>query len=223
MRPISTWDDLARELRAHPNIGTLVLMTHGVPGGILLDSWKDAPDARAFLHRTGARAKTIIFEGCMVMQEPVDAAEIAKGLRARWAVGYNWWHFTGRHTWKLNSKPAPADLKEEIAAWMGAHNKYLIRSRGAATLNQLGTAKAVVDKLEKITTKKTAGKVPLYMEWFHPHREGNTPDLDIPDPARANLKKKTIASLKDAESFTNIKHFTDGPYEVTLDVNKVAP
>jgi hypothetical protein len=218
-RAISSWKGLVATLKDHPRIGTLVLMTHGVPGGLLIDSsWMGGQDAGDFLKRSGAKVDTVVFEGCMIMREPIEAAQLANGLGASKAIGYDWWHYTGRQTWKLNKKPAGKKLREGISAWIDLNTKYLIRTP-KGEIHQMSTVKQVIDYLEKEAPNSSKH---VYLEWFYPDRGGGSSPDPAVDPPRSNLKPYKIDDLAQAKTFHDIEHETQGPYVATLNVPKLA-
>jgi hypothetical protein len=217
-RAISSWTSLVTTLKAHPRIGTLVLNTHGVPGGLKVGSWMGGQEAGDFLKQSGAKADTIVFEGCMIMREPIEAAQIANGLGASKAIGYDWWHYTSRHTWTLNKKPAGNIYRETISTWLDLNDKYLIRPR-TGKIQQMSTAKQVIHHLEKEAPKSSTH---LYLEWFHPDRYGGTAPDPASDPPRSNLTPYKIGDRATANTFRDIDHETQGPYEATLSVAKLA-
>jgi hypothetical protein len=121
----------------------------------------------------------------------------------------------------------PSSQRDEITAWVKSHAKYLIRSR-AGGLNQLGSAESIISELEKGAKKNKAHELRVYLEWFFPTGGGgNEPNVGDPvigiaaDPARSELKKKTIATRADADAFKALEHFKEGAFEVTLEVAKI--
>jgi hypothetical protein len=220
---IKSWKDLAAKLAANKQIGTLVLMTHGVPGGLQIDKWMGGADAGAFLKKTGAQVDKIMFEGCMIMRSPVEAAELAKGLSARTAIGYTWWHYTGKQVWTLPKKPASNELKSAIAVWATDTAKFLIRTQ-SGTLNQKSTGEGILKALEASVPKKGkgSGSIRLYLEWFFPTQgSGGRPDPS--DRPREDLIKETLDTKSGAEAFAKKDHANLGAVEATVNVAKILP
>jgi hypothetical protein len=217
-REVGDWKELERTLGGFERIGTLVLMTHSAPGTLLIGGEpKSGADAAAVLRGTGARANAIVFEGCMIMREPVEAAQIAQGLGATTAVGYDWWHYVGKRAWDLDQKPADQAYRAELAAWARDNAKYLMQPIGKGGPRQPATGPAIVAALEK----NPPTTLPLYLEWFHPSAGGpGTPDPQQ-HPARNNLKRMQISSRKQADDFAAINHVAQEPHEVTLAVRRV--
>jgi hypothetical protein len=230
---IISWKHLSQVLGRYDKIGTLVLMTHGHEGGLQIDGSKDGADAGAFLAKTGAQATTILFEGCMIMRSPIEGAQVAQGLKATTATGYNWWHYQGMQEFKLPGAPADQKTVDLVDAWIKPNSQFIMR-RPDGTLTQPNTTSAVIDELEKkvkalaAEAKKAKKKSHasavrhLFTEWFHPDGTGSIADPDA-DLTRGELTVKHIDNKADAVAFQKLNHPKAVGYLVTVDVNKLVP
>jgi hypothetical protein len=216
---ITSWNDLVAKL-AKKQIGTLILMTHGVPGGLLIDKWKGGADAGVFLKKAGANIDRIVFEGCMIMRSPVEAAQLAAGLNASSATGYTWWHYTGAEIFKASTKPVPKDVASIIELYVTDFAKFLIRTPGG-DLNQPGTKEGIIAALEKQVPKKGVGSFKVYVEWYHPDKKGGR-SPETSSPARADLIEKALDTKSDATAFSKLDHANLGAFIVKVNVKKVA-
>lgn len=230
---ITSWKHLSQVLSGYDKIGTLVLMTHGHEGGLWIDGPKDGADAGAFLAKTGAEATKILFEGCMIMRSPIEGAQVAHGLKATSATGYNWWHYQGMRVFKLSGAPAGQKAIDDVDAWMKPNGQFLMRQPDG-TLTQPGTTSAVIDDLEKKAKalasaakkakKKTHSEAErhVFTEWFHPDGTGSIADPNA-DLTRAELHPKHIDNKADATAFQKLDHPKAAGYIVTVDVRKLVP
>jgi hypothetical protein len=217
-REVGDWDELDRMLRRFGQIDTLVLMTHSAPGTLLIGGEaRSGPDAAAVLRGTGARATTMIFEGCMIMREPVEAAQIAQGLGATTAVGYDWWHYMGKRVWGLDQSPADEVFRQDVTAWAEDIAKYLMQPRGSGP-RQPATGAAIVARLER----DAPSQLTLYLEWFHPSAGAPATPNPVVHPARRDLRRRQLNSRQQADEFRAIDHAAlDLPHEVTLAVRRI--
>jgi hypothetical protein len=230
---VASWAALEKVLKGYGTIGTLILLTHGREGGIKLESWKDGKKAGDFLKTTGVQAKTVHFEGCKIMGSPEEGAMVADGLQATTAIGYNWWHFTGKHVFSLDRAPAGQKVQDDIAAWVKVNQDFMIRKAdGSATQSETQTAiiadleAAANGLVEKIKAAKKAKKKPpvaekrLFIEWFWPTDKGKTFDPTL-RPSRGELIQKTIDNKSDARLFAKADQEAVKAHEITVDVKKL--
>jgi hypothetical protein len=229
---ITSWKHLSQVLAGYDKIGTLVLMTHGREGGLKIDTWMDGAKAGAYLAKTGTQATTILFEGCMIMRSPVEGAQVAQGLKASTATGYNWWHFTGMQRFDLSKAPADEKVQKIVDSWVTSYGQFLIQ-RADGTAAQPATKTAIIDGLEtrakahadaaKKAKKKTQepAVIHLFTEWFHPDKSGVRADPSA-DPTRGELILKHFDNKADARRFSKQDHTKPPACQVTVEVAKVA-
>lgn len=215
-REVRDWKQLVAILGEYAKIQTLVLMTHGAAGTLLIgNAPKSGSEAAAALRKSGARANKVIFEGCMIMQQPVEAAQIAQGVHAATAVGYNWWHYIGKRTWTF-TPPLSDEYAAEVRGWMRERAKYIVQpATGPAT--QLATADALIKALEK------KSPVTLQLEWFFRSGGGGSEPDPLDHVSRGELKFKQISDAQQAQAFAAENHFSVGAHRVSVEVGKVAP
>jgi len=215
-REVADWKQLVTILGEYAKIETLVLMTHSTAGTLLVGKTpKSGDEAAAELGKSGARANKVIFEGCMMMRDPVEAAQIAQGVHANTAVGYNWWHYVGKRVWTFKP-PMSDEYDAELRGWMRERAKYIVQpSAGPAT--QPETIDALIKALEK------KSPLTLQLEWFFRSGGGGSEPDPLDDVARGELKLKQISDAQQAQAFAAENHSSIGAHLVSVDVGKVAP
>lgn len=204
---VRSWAALIQELRQYHTIEYLILVTHSGPGQLIINSErKDGDEVAALLKPLNISVpQRIVFEGCSLLAEPMEAWKIAKAVQAREAVGYTWWHWMGRRIWNLTGQTPGATYRDTIDLWYSENRSFLVPESRSKSVAQPKTTDGLFATKKYVTSRTTSGRtVTLGLEWF---RQGIGLSTKVPDRLiegdvdRTELKVKLISSENEAEKF----------------------
>lgn len=127
-REFEDLDDMAKEIGKFQALDQLVIFTHGVGGGILLEDghqWalSDKPVADA-LAKVKTKVAHIRFEGCWLGEKPNELAAFGRLLHASDVSAYTWEHFFDAITITLDRNNTPKTVKTAVTDFGGGWRPF---------------------------------------------------------------------------------------------------
>ena len=169
--PISTLDDMVKDLDKQKPLDELVIFLHAYTGGMMLED-DDGNDkgydldeqavTQAFA-ATKAQIESIRFEGCWVGESPKAMAVFGRLFKARQVSGFTWVHANSNIEVKI-PKGMKADELQSFLAKQGLA-KWLAPTTSSMT------------ELVSMARSQDA-KAKLWCEWFQPTLDTKEPYTD---------------------------------------------
>jgi hypothetical protein len=192
---VSSWSGATKMIATFGHIDRLVLMSHGVGGGLTFGTTFESVNQLAVPEGPWPSIDQVAIEGCEVARDAVRTFQFARRLKAGRLEGWNMWHGLS------NDRVMPGTRVEKIQQRLTMYQRYLLPGTpDAATIKQQADArKGEKDERRKI---RFIGR-----EWL---REDYVEDEDVPPPGgnRQNFYTRSDA-IGNAETITTEQEATE--------------